>query len=125
MSSKVKSSQDEEVLTYSQSQTQINKDIVGLTEKIDTPTITSRIGKGDDAKNSIIWTTIRWCLAIPLIMSIFLFISLWASYYYENYEEAKDIKDSMLKIWAIFAPLITSALGYLYGKRSECIEEKS
>ena len=30
----------------------------------------------------------------------------------------------MLKIWAVFAPLITLALGYLYGK-NESIKESS
>jgi hypothetical protein len=82
------------------------------------------IGTGNEAKNSIIWITIRWCLAIPLTISILFFISLWASYYNNNYQEAKEIKEYMLKIWAVFAPLITLALGYLYGK-NESIKESS
>ena len=81
------------------------------------------IGTGSEAKNSIIWVTIRWCLAIPLIISILFFISLWFSYYNNNYAEAKEIKDYMLKIWSVFAPLITLALGYLYGKNEKSTEE--
>ena len=81
------------------------------------------IGTGNEAKNSIIWITIRWCLAIPLIISVLFFISLWFSYYNNNYAEAKEIKDYMLKIWSLFAPLITLALGYLYGKNEKSTEE--
>lgn len=121
---------------------QINQNSVsvkGVEKTIDTENVNSQfkkrissnskkieeiIGTGNEAKNSIIWVTIRWCLAIPLAISILFFISLWFSYYNNNYQEAKEIKEYMLKIWAVFAPLITLALGYLYG-RNEKAEEKA
>ncbi len=86
--------------------------------------IESIIGKGNEAKNSIIWVTIRWCLAIPLIITGLFFISLWISYFVGIESEYKDLKDYMLKIWSTFAPIITLALGYLYGKAETTKEEE-
>lgn len=76
------------------------------------------IGEGDAAKNSIIWVTIRWCLVIPTIITVLFFISLWISYGADNPAESESIKDYIIKTWSIFAPIITLALGYLYGKHS-------
>ncbi len=83
------------------------------------------IGKGNEAKNSIIWITIRWCLAIPLVITILFFISLWVAYALGLSEEFKELKDYMLKIWSTFAPIITLALGYLYGKTETPKEVKA
>lgn len=86
--------------------------------------IESIIGKGDDAKNSIMWITIRWCLAIPLIITVLHFVTLWIAYYLKLENEYKDIKEYMVKIWSVFAPIITLALGYLYGKSETNKQEK-
>lgn len=82
--------------------------------------ITSKIGKGEDAKNSIIWTIITWSLAIPTAITFFYFITMWAVYSNEFNipEEAALIRMEILKVWGIFIPIITLALGYLYGKSS-------
>lgn len=117
MSLNVSPSQEDEVLSTSQAQ--VNKNIESKNEKIDTaPLIPSKIGKGEDAKNSIIWTIITWSLAIPTAITFFYFITMWAVYsnQFNIPQEAALIRQEILKIWGIFIPIITLALGYLYGK---------
>lgn len=78
--------------------------------------ITEQIGTGDDAKHSIIWTTIRWCFIIASALSIILFIFLGFAYYNNNQSEIVELKKFIFSIWSIFTPIITLALGYAFGK---------
>jgi len=76
----------------------------GMTGKI-----THNIGTGENAKNSIVWMTITWSFGIAAVLSIFLLIlGAW-------HNEFKFI-DEIKSVWSIFAPLITLALGYAFGK---------
>jgi len=78
--------------------------------------ITEQIGTGDDAKHSIIWTTIRWCFIIASAISLILFIFLGFAYYNNNQSEIVELKKFIFSIWSIFTPIITLALGYAFGK---------
>lgn len=71
--------------------------------------ITHNIGTGENAKNSIVWMTIRWSFIVPGTMSLLLFILVLAE---------KDLKytEEIKTVWAIFIPIITLALGYAFGK---------
>lgn len=78
--------------------------------------ITREIGTGDDAKHSIIWTTIRWCFIIASIITAVLFIFLGVAYYQNNTSEINELKKFVITTWSIFTPIITLALGYAFGK---------
>lgn len=90
-------------------------------ESVNPRSITSKIGKGEDAKNSIIWTIITWCLTIPAGITFLYFITMWLVLYWfpspDTHIEA--IRDHIIKIWSLFSPIITLALGYLYGRSSK------
>lgn len=78
--------------------------------------ITKEIGTGDDAKHSIIWTTIRWCFIIASAITIIIFLFLWVAFSSDNADEINELKRFIPTIWSIFTPIITLALGYAFGK---------
>lgn len=78
--------------------------------------ITKEIGSGEDAKHSIVWTTIRWSFFIPSILTLLMLIFLYISYQNNNQTEVESLRKYILAIWGIFTPLITLSLGYAFGK---------
>jgi hypothetical protein len=70
--------------------------------------ITHNIGTGENAKNSIVWMTITWSFTIACGLSVILL----AMSIFKDFEYIDAVKS----IWSIFAPLITLALGYAFGK---------
>jgi len=75
--------------------------------------IPDKIGKGDDAKNSVVWHVITYSLTIySCIVAALLVIDVLRN----GGESALDIvKDS----WAVFTPIITLSLGYMFGKKED------
>lgn len=78
--------------------------------------ITQQIGTGDNAKHSIIWTTIRWCFVIASVITGIIFVFLGYSYASDRCGEIDDLKKFILTVWSVFTPIITLALGYAFGK---------
>ena len=78
----------------------------------ETSAISRTIGSGDDAKNSIVWITIRWSLIIGGLVTLALYLR--PVYCASDYDGSliEDIKST----WSIFMPVITLALGYIFGK---------
>lgn len=73
--------------------------------------ITEDIGEGDNAKNSIVFIVLERCFIIAGIITFGLFLyNVFLSC--EKQELVKDI----ISIWEIFVPVITLALGYVFGK---------
>jgi len=71
--------------------------------------VTQQIGSGEHAQNSIVYRTILWSFVgggLLSAASIAIALNLKATL---PFSELKDI-------WSIFVPLITLALGYLFGK---------
>ena len=70
--------------------------------------VTHQIGSGDNAQNAIIYRTIMWCFitggALSAAFAHFLLK--------ESTSHMSEVKD----LWSIFVPLITLALGYIFGK---------
>lgn len=72
-------------------------------------TVTQQIGSGEHAQNSIVYRTILWSfVGGGLLSAASIIIALNKG----NASALDEVKD----IWSIFAPLITLALGYLFGK---------
>lgn len=71
------------------------------------------IGRGDDAKNSVIWRLINAILFIYGASIILLIIN--DLYHNKGVNSLKIIKDT----WDTFTPLLTLSLGYMFGKREE------
>jgi hypothetical protein len=74
--------------------------------------ISKTIGTGDNAQNSIVWITIRWSLILGGLVSLALYLR--PVYCQTDYSGSlvEDIKAT----WDIFMPIITLALGYVFGK---------
>ena len=72
--------------------------------------ITNTIGSGKYAQASIVWQVIKWSFIAAGVITLFCIVQTWCQGKPVNIEELKTI-------WSIFMPLITLALGYLFGKR--------
>ncbi|RQO54469.1 hypothetical protein DBR47_22755 [Paucibacter sp. KBW04] len=72
-------------------------------------TVTQQIGSGEHAQNSIVYRTILWSFIGGGALSTASIVIALAK---GNASALTEIKD----VWSIFAPLITLALGYLFGK---------
>jgi hypothetical protein len=71
--------------------------------------VTHQIGSGEHAQNSIVYRTILWSfIGGGLLSGASVAIALWKG----SASALNEIKD----VWAVFTPLITLALGYLFGK---------
>ena len=71
--------------------------------------VTQMIGSGEHAQNSIVYRTILWSfIGGGLLSGASVVIALTRG----SATPFGDVKD----VWAIFAPLITLSLGYLFGK---------
>jgi hypothetical protein len=75
--------------------------------------ITSTIGTGDNAKNSLIYLTIKWAFWGGIVISVFVIVNSWI--FREN-EKVPDLLSDLVAWWQIILPLITLALGYAFGK---------
>ena len=72
-------------------------------------TITKQIGSGDHAQNSIVYQTISWSFVAGATLST-------ACFAYAAWKGVEDPIRPLKEVWAIFGPLITLALGYMFGK---------
>jgi tellurite resistance protein TehA-like permease len=75
--------------------------------------ITKKIGSGKHAQDSIVWHTILWSFGTGI--GVTLVIILWSSFDKDVSFQAQDIKS----IWSLFIPIITLALGYIFGKENK------
>lgn len=75
--------------------------------------ITDIIGSGKHAQTAIVYKTIGWSFLAGSVFTLILFILAWSAGECET--PIEDIKT----IWSIFIPVITLALGYVFGKGKE------
>jgi hypothetical protein len=71
--------------------------------------VTKHIGSGGHAQNSIVYQTIQWSFWGGGLLSL---AAIGVALYQGKADALAGVKD----VWNIFAPLITLALGYLFGK---------
>lgn len=75
--------------------------------------VTDILGTGDNAKNSLIYLTIKWSFWGGIVISTFIIANCWL--FREN-EKVPDITGDLISWWQVLLPLITLALGYAFGK---------
>lgn len=88
----------------------ISGDIIGV--------VNQTLGTGKHAQDSVVWLTIRWSLIIGSILSVFLIIFMWPPHPDGTHPpiEGNFPIEQLKTIWSIFVPIITLALGYMFGK---------
>ncbi|EGR1589058.1 hypothetical protein ACEV8A_24675 [Vibrio parahaemolyticus] len=74
--------------------------------------LTKHIGEGENAKNSFIWMTITWSFIIGSGLSFLVYIR---SFFFDA-PTTSALTDTLSMVWSVFAPFITLALGYAFGK---------
>lgn len=68
------------------------------------------IGKGDQAKDSVVW----YLITSLVRLASFLIVALMAFDVYKF--EGKNTLSILKEVWSVFVPVITLAMGYLFGK---------
>ncbi|OXI61766.1 hypothetical protein CFB47_00025 [Burkholderia sp. AU27893] len=71
--------------------------------------VTQQIGSGEHAQNSIVYRTILWSFIGGGLLSVAAVVIALRDGSENPMSQIKDV-------WSIFAPLITLALGYVFGK---------
>lgn len=75
-------------------------------------TIAKTIGAGDNAKNSIIWISIRWSFILGALTTFAVYLRP----VYCQADYPGSLIEDMKSVWGVFVPIITLALGYIFGK---------
>ena len=70
------------------------------------------LGTGKHARIAIVWQTIKLCFFVGIGLIVVLLVASFLKIYSFSNEDIK-------MIWAIFAPIIMAALGYIFGKGAE------
>lgn len=83
-----------------------------------TGAVSQTLGTGRHAQDSVVWLTIRWSLLLGFILSMILIIFMWPSHPDGIHPPIEAIFpiEQLKTIWSIFVPIITLALGYMFGK---------
>ncbi|WP_063656038.1 hypothetical protein [Aliivibrio fischeri] len=101
--------EDLEVAKPKPKKSSIKGDIIGA--------VNYTIGTGKHAQDSVVWLTIRWSFCLGLFLSTILIWFMWPA----NPEGSSPVPtifpiDQLTSIWSIFVPIVTLALGYMFGK---------
>ena len=75
--------------------------------------ITSTIGTGEVAKDSIVYLVIRWSFISGSIITILVICNNW---FFRDVEKVPELTNDIKVVWNIIIPIITLALGYAFGK---------
>lgn len=69
------------------------------------------IGKGDQAKDSVVWYLITRLVRMSFLIILILFVVDICK------NDGKNCVSLLKDVWSVFAPIITLAMGYLFGKK--------
>lgn len=75
--------------------------------------ITGIIGRGEDARNSFVYLTIKWAFISGCIATVLVVVNSWL---FRKNEMVPDFGHDVELVWDIVVPIITLALGYAFGK---------
>lgn len=79
-------------------------------------TITNTLGTGENAKDSIIYLTLKWSFISGTIITILIVINHWC---FRKDGKVPDFVGDVKVTWDIIIPIITLALGYYFGKSNK------
>lgn len=69
-----------------------------------------KIGTGDDAKSSVVWFVITFTLTLyACLIAVLVIVDIFNN-------KGVNILENIKESWAIFTPIITLSLGYMFGK---------
>lgn len=78
-----------------------------------------KIGTGDDAKSSVVWFVITFTLTLyACIISSMVIVDIFNN-------KGVNILNNVKESWAVFTPVITLSLGYMFGKAEIHKQEKT
>nr|ELR5252002.1 hypothetical protein [Providencia rettgeri] len=80
-------------------------------------TIEKQIGTGEKARESFVWTTLKYCFYLGAGCSILMFIAYYYFIFFSETPDKLDIVIALKDIWSIFTPILTLALGYAFGRK--------
>jgi hypothetical protein len=75
--------------------------------------ITGTLGTGENAKNSLVYISILWSF---LTAAGFSMVVAFSDMVFHAGDKTVVITDDLAKVWGIFIPIVTLALGYAFGK---------
>lgn len=78
--------------------------------------IAGYLGTGDNAKNSIVYIVIKYCFWTAIIICILIALNCW--FFQNDDNKSINLTHDIKIIWEIVTPIITLALGYLFGKNN-------
>ncbi|WP_318459657.1 hypothetical protein [Photobacterium leiognathi] len=80
--------------------------------------VSQTIGTGKHAQDSVVWLTIKWSFIIGSILSFILIAFMWPSSPEGVHPPIAAVFpiEHLKVIWSIFIPIVTLALGYMFGK---------
>lgn len=96
--------------------TKVGKSSISKNEKFIISDITKRIGRGQDASNSIVYLVIKWAFWVGAIITLIVAINYWI---FREKEKVPDFIGDISTLWDIIVPIITLALGYHFGKSNK------
>ena len=71
--------------------------------------ISKAIGTGKHAQVAVSFKVIQYCFLCSSVVSLYLLINF-------SFKGDPQILDSIKTVWGIFMPVVTLAMGYLFGK---------
>lgn len=84
------------------------------------PDIAKTIGRGEDARNSFVYLTIRYVFVAAVIITGLCFINHW---FFPKEgccsSDTPSVIEDVQLVWDIAVPLITLALGYAFGRSKD------
>lgn len=78
--------------------------------------ITSTIGSGKNAKNSLVYLTLKWTFYTGIIITLLIVLNYW---FFRINEKVPDFIGDIKIAWELIIPIITLALGYAFGRSEE------
>ncbi|MBJ2108361.1 MULTISPECIES: hypothetical protein [Proteus] len=82
-------------------------------------TIEKQIGTGEKARESFVWTTLKFCFYLGAGCSILMFVAYYYFIFFSETPDKLDIVIVLKDIWSIFTPILTLALGYAFGRKGD------
>lgn len=78
--------------------------------------ITQSIGHGEDAKNSLIYVTLKYTFISGIVLTVIVAVNHWYDKSQSDEVTNEHFIESLVRGWQLIIPIITLSLGYAFGK---------